>query len=137
MNESLHSLFLAQALGLYLLIVAIVMLSRAGYYRNMLANIKIGSPAIVIGAIVGLIVSIPLVLLHNIWVWESEVLITLVAWFLLIKSVLWLSLPEFMIKLTRRMYSGWGYYVAIAFVGIIAILLITHGFYLFHTDHII
>jgi hypothetical protein len=135
MNDSLHSLFLAQALGLYLLIVAIIMLARAGYYRNMLTHLKADSPTVVIVATVGLIVSIPLVLVHNIWIWESEVLITLIVWFLLIKSVLWLSFPECMVNLSQKIYSGWGYYAVAIIAGIIGILLINHGFYLFHIGY--
>ncbi|MBA2651860.1 MAG: hypothetical protein H0U73_06310 [Tatlockia sp.] len=136
MHESLHSLFLAQALGLYLMITAIIMLARAGYYRNMLTHLKAGSPTVVVTATLGLILGIVLVLVHNIWIWESEVLITLVAWLILIKSVLWLSFPEAMVNFTHKMYSGWGFYAVPIIAGIIGILLITHGFYLFHAGHI-
>ncbi len=94
MNDSLHSLFLAQAMGLYLIIIAIIMLSRAGYYRQLLTHVKEGSPTIILGATLGLIWVLFWFLVHNIWILESEVLITLVAWFLLIKSVLWLSFPS-------------------------------------------
>jgi hypothetical protein len=137
MNDSLHSLFLAQAMGLYLVIIAIIMLARAGYYRQMLTHIKEGSPTIILGATLGLILGICLVLVHNIWILESEVLITLVAWFLLIKSVLWLSFPESMVNITHKVYSGPGYYVVAIVAGIIGILLFTHGFYLFYANVVV
>lgn len=131
MHESLHTLFLAQAIGLYLVIVAIVMLARAGYYRDLLTHVKVGSSAIVVAATLGLILGILLVLVHNLWIWQSEVLITLVAWCVLIKSVLWLSFPEFMVDLTHKVYAGWGYYVIAIIAGIIGVVLMAHGFYLF------
>ena len=131
MNDSLHSLFLAQAMGLYLLIMGIVMLSRAGYYQPKLANIKIGDDSITAMATLGLILGISLVLVHNIWIWESEVMITVVAWLLLVKSVLWLSFPEFMVKCSHKLYSGWGYYAMAVIACLIGILLMSHGFFLF------
>ena len=108
MHESLHTLFLAQAVGLYLVIIAIIMLDRARYYQDLLTHVKVGSSAIVVAASLGLTLGIILVLVHNLWIWESEVLITIFAWCLLIKSVLWLAFPEFMVNLTHKVYSGWG-----------------------------
>jgi uncharacterized membrane protein len=137
LNDSLHSLFLAQVMGLYLVIVAIVMLTRAAYYRNLLTHVKTDSPTIVLAATLGLILGLCLVVVHNIWIWESEVLVTLVAWFLLIKSVLWLAFPEKMVNFTHKMYSGPGFYFAAIVAGVIGILLISHGFYLFQTHQIV
>jgi hypothetical protein len=131
MEESFHTLFYAQIIGVYLIITSIVMLTRADYYREMLTHIKEGSSTVVVAAIFGLILGIFLVFTHNIWIMESEVLVTLVAWSLLIKSVLWLSFPEFMVKVTHKVYSGSGYYLVAITVGLIGFILTTHGFYLF------
>lgn len=131
MHESLHTLFLAQAVGLYLVIIAIIMLARARYYQDLLTHIKVGSSAIVVAATLGLILGIMLVLVHNLWLWESEVLITIFAWCLLIKSILWLSFPEFMVNLTHKVYSGPGYYAVAIIAGLIGIVLMAHGFFLF------
>lgn len=136
MNESLHTLFLAQVIGLYLFIMAIVMLSRIDYYRNILTHLKAGSASIVLAASIGLLLGICLVLVHNIWVPESEVLVTLVAWFILIKSILWLTFPECMISLSNKVYMGPGYFVVALLAGILGIILLTHGFYLFEYSHV-
>lgn len=130
-HESLHTIVLAQIIGLYLLIIAIIMIARAGYYRELLTHLKVGSSSVTVGATLGLILGISLVIVHNIWIWESDVLITLIAWFLLIKSILWLSFPECMMNCTQKMYSGWGYYLVAAIAGIIGITLVAHGFHLF------
>lgn len=131
MNESIHTIFLAQAIGLYLLIVAIIMLTRVSYYQEILTHLKAGSSTVVVTAALGLIMGIIIVLTHHVWTTESEVLVTLVGWFLLIKSICWLSIPEFMVKLTHTVYSGWGYYVAAILAGVIGVVLCAHGFYLF------
>ncbi len=131
MNESIHTIFFAQAIGLYLLIIAIVMLTRASYYQGILTHLKVGSSTVVVTAAFGLVLGILIVLTHNLWISESEVLITLVGWFLLIKSICWLSFPEFMVKMAHKMYSGWGYYAVAILAGVIGVILCAHGFYLF------
>lgn len=131
MNESLHTFFLAQSMGLYLLIAGIIMLARADYYRDMLTHLKEGSSSIVVAATFGLILGIALVLVHNIWIWESEVIITLIAWFLLIKSVLWLGFPEAMVSYSKKVYSKFGYYFVSVLAVILGMVLMSHGFYHF------
>ncbi len=133
MNESLHSLFLGQAIGLYLVIVAIIMVARANYYQELLTHLKTGSPTIVVTGVVGLILGIILVLVHHIWVFEPEVLITIVAWVVLIKSVLWLSFPECMVNFSQKFYSGWGYYVVPIIAAVIGVILMAYGFHLFRS----
>lgn len=131
MIESIHTIFLAQAIGLYLLIIAIIMLTRASYYQEILTHLKVGSTTVVVTATLGLILGIIIVLSHNIWIRESEVLITLIGWFLLIKSIFWLSFPEFMVRITHQLYGGRGYYVAALIAGVLGVTLCAHGFYLF------
>lgn len=131
LNDSLHSIIIAQVMGFYLLIVAIIMLARAPYYRAMMTNLKSCNHAIMVGAAFSLIIGIFLVIVHNIWIWESEVMITVIGWLILIKSILWLALPERMMTFSNKLYSGAGYYVAAAITGILGILLLSHGFYLF------
>lgn len=131
MNESIHTIFFAQAMGLYLLIIAIIMLARASYYQAILTHLKVGSSTVVVTAAFGLIVGIIIVLTHNVWIMESEVLVTLLGWALCIKSICWLSIPEFMVKMAHKMYSGSGYYVAALLTGVIGVILSAHGFYLF------
>lgn len=136
MNESLHSLLLAQALGLYLVIVAIIMISRAKYYQNILTRAHEGSSSLVVAGTVGLILGIILVLIHNIWVMEIEVLITLVAWLILIKSILWLGFPEMMVNYTHKAYQGAGYYIIAIIAGIVGVILLSYGFHYFNITHI-
>ncbi|QRN03337.1 hypothetical protein GH742_05355 [Legionella sp. MW5194] len=131
MPESLHSLLISQVLGFYLLIVAIVMLTRAGYYRNLMTNLHEGSHAILIGATFSLIIGIILVLVHNLWVWDEEVIITIIAWLILIKSVLWLAFPEKMMAFSRSFYAGPGYYITAGIALVLGIVLLAYGFYLY------
>lgn len=131
MNDSLHSLFLAHALGFFFLIVAIILLAQQKYYRDIFINTKSGSSVVLVASTVGLIFGISLVLMHNIWLWESEVLITIVAWIILLKSLAYLAFPEFMITLAHKIYSGSGYYFVMIVTGLLGVLLLSHGVYLY------
>lgn len=130
MPESFHSLLISQIMGFYFLIIAIVLLTRADYYRNLLINLHEGGYAVFVGAAVSLILGILLVLVHNLWVWNEQVLITILAWLILLKSIAWLAFPEKMMTFGRSFYAGPGYYVAVAIALILGVILLAYGFYL-------
>lgn len=126
-----HSFMVAQVLGLYMLITAIILLSRANYYKELIQQLEYNNVAIWISASISLMLGIFLVIIHNIWVLEPRLLVTIICWIILIKSVLWLAIPEKMLELTKRCYSGSGYYITLVIMVIIGILILTKGFYLF------
>lgn len=128
-DEHLHTILLAQGMGLFFVMVAIIMLVRANFYQEQLTHLKVGSSTITLAATIGLMISIALILIHNIWIWESEVLITIIAWLLLIKSLFWLSFPSCMVNCSQKLYSGWKYYAVAIVVAIVGVILMAHGFY--------
>jgi hypothetical protein len=131
MNLSLHVLLLERAIGLYLLIASIIMLCRGSYYRELLMNIKPGSGAALVLASIGLMLGIMLVLVHNIWMWNFELLITIIAWGVLVKSVLWLAFPDCVVNCIKKMYSCcWMYYLMGLLMGLIGLMMIMHGCYM-------
>ena len=129
--ESLHTLFFAQIMGLYLIIIAIILLARKNYYQHLLTNIKEGSSSVVVSSGFGLLIGLCVVLTHNIWLWETEVLVTLVGWGVVVKSVLWLSVPEYMVNMCKKIYGGIGYYLVIFITAVLGVVLTAHGYYLF------
>ncbi len=130
MDESFPSLFLTQAIGLYLVIGAVVMLARASYYREVLAQLKADNIIVPFAAGIGLMGAIILILLHNIWVLNLAVVLTVFAWFLLLKSVLWLLVPECMLSYSQKIYASCWYYVFAVLGGLIGILMLAHLYYL-------
>lgn len=130
-SEVFHSFLFAQVLGLYLIIMAIIMLSRVQFYRQFVMNLKASSGAVIVAASFALLFGLFMVDIHNIWVLEPRLIITLLGWFIVIKSILWLSIPEKMSSFSKRLFAGAGYYVVVVIVAIIGIFLATKGFYLF------
>lgn len=129
--EAFHSYILGQIFGLYLIIMAIIMLARARYYRDMIRNLKPVSGSVVFGATYGLLLGLFLITVHNHWVWEPDVIVTFLAWLILIKSILWLAYPEAMLRFAKKAYTGKSYYVIIGIAAILGILLMARGYYPF------
>ena len=123
----LHVCLLKEAIGIYLIIAAIVMTTRVNSYKKLLAELSADNFAVVLASYIGLMFGIFLVLSHNVWVLNVEVLLTLIAWFVLIKSLLWISFPECMLCYTKKLYSGCWYYVSALVVAAVGILLLAEG----------
>ena len=128
----LHTIIFSQLFGLFLVIMAVIMLSRVTYYRAMITRLTPPSGTVVFSAIYGLMLGLFLVIVHNLWPWQHPdvILVTVLSWLILIKSILWLALPEYMIRTTQKIYSGAGYYVMVAIAAVLGIFLMIQGFHL-------
>ncbi|MDI9818528.1 MULTISPECIES: hypothetical protein [unclassified Legionella] len=126
-----HSYVIAQVLGFYLLIMAIIMLARVPFYRRFLMGLTADYGSIIVGASFGLVIGLIMVVVHNIWSMEPRVVVTILGWVILIKSILWLAIPDTMAVFSKKVYGGAGYYVVVAILAILGIILLTKGFYLF------
>ncbi len=127
----INSFFLSQILGLYLIISAIIMWSRADFYRDLVRHIDLKHGTLIIGASFGMLLGLFLVDIHNIWVFKPRVVVTLFCWLVLVQSILWLSMPEKMLALMKRVYSGIGYYALTFIMAGLGTILVSRGMYLF------
>ncbi len=130
-GSPLHSFIFAQVFGLYFVVMSIILLSRADYYKAMIGKLKLPLPWVSMVASLSLFVSLFLVVMHNIWVFGPRVYITLLCWFFLIKSVLWLAVPERMLALLKKLWAGKGHYIACVVMIIVGMYMMVRGFYLF------
>jgi hypothetical protein len=133
-GSALHSFIFAQVFGLYFVIMAIILLSRADYYKAMIKKLKAPTAGGMLAASLWLFVSLFLVVMHNIWVVGPRTYITLICWLFFIRSVLWLAAPERMLHLLKKIWSGKGHYVVCVVMMLIGIYLMLRGFYLFVDD---
>mgnify|MGYP005674654175 CR=1 FL=1 len=131
LGSHLHSFLFSQVFGLYFVIMSIILISRADYYKALIAKIK--APDLTIMMISALCVFIGLffVVMHNIWEFKPRVIVTIMCWLFVIKSVLWLTSPERMLKLLKKMWKGKGHVVICTIMLFVGIYLMARGFYLF------
>lgn len=125
----IHTALIAQVSGLYLVIIAIILITRADFYRNLWVEVKSDSGVIALTASIGLIIGLGIVALHTHWVWAPKALITLLGWFITLKSVWWLAFPEKALNCTAKAMSGAGYYAVVAIIALVGLHLMTLGFY--------
>lgn len=126
-----HSFLIAQVFGLYLVMISIVMIGRASYYRERIAKISIDNVSILSIASIWLLIGILLILVHNVWIFEPRLLVTILGWVIVIKSTLWLAAPSSTMKLAKAVCRGPWYYVVGAITAIFGVLLMSKGFYFF------
>lgn len=130
-NQTYYSFLLSQVLGAFLFIVAIIIMSRMYYYRKIILNLQPQDPIIPVSALMGLLLGVALVVTHNVWTFKHLTVITILSWFILIKSLLWLALPEKMLALAKRMTAGTGYYWLIVGLLIAGVVFLGKGMELF------
>lgn len=126
----LHSNILSQIFGLYMVIMAVILLSRVKYYRELVYYMEPRSGSMFMGASFGLMLGLFLVIIHNVWVMEPRVVVTVISWLILAKSILWLSFPECMTRIAKKLYGGAGYYLIVIVLFIFGVFLLTRGFYM-------
>lgn len=122
------SIFLSRFWGIYILILALLMLLRPNSFRNMVQQM-ISSPATMgVVAILTTISGLILVLFHNIWVMDWSVLVTLLCWLTLVKGVAQLFFPEKIAAFSGRILEKCNYYAAMVIYFALAVILLYCGF---------
>ncbi len=100
------SIFLARLLGPALLIVGIGVLLNQNYYRGMTREFVASRPLFYLAAVIGVIAGLAIVLVHNVWVLNWRVLITLLGWINLLRGAFSILLPEQSFAFGGRMMAG-------------------------------
>src|SRR6516164_1668892 len=87
------TIFLAKLIGLTMIIVSFYTLAQK---RTVIALIKAmidDRPLMFFIELVGMIAGLAMVLAHNIWSGTLAIVVTLIGWMLLIRSLVWMVLP--------------------------------------------
>lgn len=123
------SIFLAKALGLYLIIVSLGMIINTKTVRPILINILDNPALLYVTAFMALILGILLVVSHNVWVKDWRVLITITAWLALIKGTVRIIFPNCAIEMSKKCVSHDAYYyTCMGITLIIGLVLLNYGF---------
>jgi len=132
----IYSFALSQMFGIFMIILAIVMVSREQFYRKMIASIKADNPIVFFASICSLLLGVFLVDSHNIWELKYRVVITVFCWAVFIKALFWLIMPEKMLSITKSIVAGRGYYWSVLLLAIFGFWFLGRGISLFIIKHI-
>lgn len=95
------TLFLASVIGWYLVIICLLVLFRTEHVKSVASDIMARRDAFFIIALMTLILGLLMVVSHNIWIMGWPVIITVIAWLVLISGILRLFCPEIAPKMSR------------------------------------
>lgn len=134
----LLSVLLAQIFGLYFILMAIVMVAKVDRFKFLVERLDEDSYVVFMGSAFSCLLGISLVVVHTYWALDWQIVITLIAWAILVKSLFWLLLPSLMVACTKKFYLGIGYYVSIAFMVFLGIFLLYQGYsFMFTSETVI
>lgn len=115
----------AKVIGVYLVVSGLFLMFRGKTVPHLLKDF-FGHPAIVYltGAIL-IFLSTVYLLQHNVWDGTWRVIVTLIAWAMLAKGVLYILIPEALQNMVSKKFLG-----AVSLYGLIAIVAGVYLFYL-------
>ncbi|MAG29073.1 hypothetical protein CL632_02930 [bacterium] len=121
--------FLAQVFGVYLTVVGIAIFIRRKNMQQILADFQKNAYLVFFIGVVLLVVGFIILKYHNIWVGTTETIITLLAWLMLLKGVLYIGLPIKSFKSMLDWYRNKDWYVISGIVTlVIGVYLLRAGF---------
>ena len=138
MDDPRHYSFLvSQILGAFIFILAIVIMGRMYYFRNIVLKLRPQDPIIPVVASFNLLLGITLVMTHNFWCLKPLTWVTIICWLIFIKGLLWLVFPEKMLTMMKKVISGRGYNWTIVALLVIGVVVFAKGLdmYLLRVAH--
>ena len=121
------SIFLAQALGLFLVISGVALLVRPQAMKDLTDVFSGNRAAVMMGGYLSLIVGIPLVLVHSVWdgaLWQT--VISVLAWLTLVKDVVRVFAPDTVVSWGRALQRSMG------LLKLIILVMVLVGLYLLY-----
>lgn len=97
--------FLANIFGLSIIAVSLSLLLYPKNIKKIFDSMQNEITLFVTG-IISFIIGITMVLTHNVWVYDWRIIVTILGWAILIKGIIRLFLPEFVIKMGKKMVNN-------------------------------
>jgi hypothetical protein len=125
-----RTIFLAKLIGLFTAILAVTMVVNRDATVATFIGLAGDGPALWLSGMIGVAAGLALVLTHNLWSGGAPpILVTLVGWVVLIKSVVVLALPpDAMTALPALLRSSAFFYADAAFLLALGLYLAAAGF---------
>lgn len=122
------SVFLAKFYGLFLLILCSALIFNPSHLRSNIL-VYLAQPSFVMPiAIVTILMGLVTVLLHNIWVADWRVLITIFAWFTLIRGMILFYFPGLPNKMEGYIHRKVIFAIAFAVHAFFTLFFLYYGF---------
>lgn len=91
-----------QWLGITFFAMGVGMLTNPKFINDIVKDFEGSTTNVFYGGLACLAIGFPLVTFHNVWNWNTSLIITLIGWLALVKGLMLVMFPAF----TMRMYKG-------------------------------
>jgi hypothetical protein len=124
------SIFLAKVVGLYLVITGFFTFIKYKEFPNIIKSMSLEKGTLFVLAIITLMIGLLLVVSHNIWVLDWRLLITLIAWLILLSGIFRLFFLDYFARVGQwwTKHMSCAITVSVIFF-LIGIFLIYKGFF--------
>ncbi|MGP0057959.1 MAG: hypothetical protein ACLPID_01525 [Beijerinckiaceae bacterium] len=92
------SIFIAKLLGPVFVLVGIALLFRPQAFRVLLQEFIASHVLIYLAGVLGLLGGLALVLTHNVWLLDWRLIVTLIGWLTLVRSVVTIFQPQLIVS---------------------------------------
>ena len=114
------SIFLAQLLGLYFVIAGVIIVVRRKSLIPVVAEFGYNRSLILIVALLELIAGLAIAIAHPIFVADWRGIITLIGWWMIIESVIYLTLPFSGMRRIVRQFNKSRWYISGGTISVVA-----------------
>ena len=128
-NSITVSFTLGEIFGLSFLLYGIALTTRIDFFRGLIQQLDPKSPALMAHAMLCVVLGLFLVDIHAIWKLDGRVVVTLICWAFLTKSILWLFASEKMVPIIQRIFAGVGYYYVTAVCLLVGTIILSSDFF--------
>jgi uncharacterized protein YjeT (DUF2065 family) len=122
------SIFLAQVIGCYLVLVGLAMLIHQNRFKKLINDFLSHSTLISLSSSICLIFGLLIIADHNVWVGEWPMVITIIGWILILKGILRLFFPDAFVKLMKDLTEKSPYMVMCWVRILVGLYLVWAGF---------
>ncbi len=122
------SYFLAQLIGLTVIIFASVALLQPTFIAAAIRDIRPFSFSLLVAGLIGIVAGLAIVLTHNVWEASWRVVITLMGWAALVKGIAYLVFPESLMRTAVNVFEGKRQRVVLIVSILFGCYLVYHGF---------
>lgn len=95
------SILVAKILGLCYVVLGLGILINGAYYKKVFNKFMDDSSFLFIGGVMSLVLGFLILNVHNVWVKDWTVLVTIIGWIALVKGIVLLVAPKFLVDFSR------------------------------------
>lgn len=120
------TIFIARLLGPIFVLVGIAMLLKPEAFRALLKEFIESRVLVYLAGVLGLLGGLTLVLTHNVWMLDWRLIITLIGWASVVRAVVTIFKPEWIVSLGLKALEHRNFFVGAAAIDLVIGLVLSY-----------